>query len=188
MTEIVGENISRVFQDLRNLIGNMARYIGKNVAASGDAVLENQENDFAIVVGYDERPGFLVQKGRVVVSGVPGTISDKQITVAGSAIIRNMTLKCEGNEPALIVNGTGRCILQNCHIVKGDGLQGAADSYLSIEAGGYLNVISCMFHGTQTNGFVVSNAGAANNVDVTGCVNLTTRGHNPNVTVVGEVP
>jgi hypothetical protein len=48
-------------------------------------------------------------------------------------------------------------------------------------------VVGCMFHGEQSAGHVITNAGAATNVDVTGCVNLTGVGHN-NVTVVGEVP
>ena len=185
----VGQNIERVFNQISDLLRTVYFFLGKNQALNGDAIVENQTDDYAVLLGYDERPGFTAKSNRLVYSGVPGTITNKQVVVEGSAIIRNMTMICEGNTPALLVKETGKCILENCHIVKLDNLQTATDSYVSVENAGVLNVVGCMFHGAQTAGFVVSNPAPAPiaNVDVTGCVNLTGRLHD-NVTVVGEVP
>ena len=189
MAEPVGENISRVFQDIKDLLQTIYYFLGKNQALNGDAIVENQTNDYAVVLGYGKRPGFTAKANRLVFSGVPGTITNKQIVVEGSAIIRNMTLNFDKNTPALHIKETGRCVLENCHIVKSDGIQGAADSFVTVENAGILNVVGCMFHGVQPAGFVISNPIPApiTNVDVTGCVNLKGRPHD-NVTVVGEVP
>ena len=189
MAAPIGENIARVFQDINDAIRYISYFLGKNKAMNGEAFVENQTSDYSIILGFDNRPGFTTATNRAVISGVPGTITDKQIVVAGSAIIRNMTLICDRNTPALLVKETGRCVLENCHIVKSDGLQGAKDSFVIVENAGILNIVGCMFHGVQPAGFVVSNPVPAliTNVDITGCVNLTGQAHD-NVTVVGEVP
>ena len=184
-----GENISLVFQDMQNELNNLKKLIGRFVYLQGDAFIERSTVDFGGVIGEGVRPGFSVITSRSVTSGVPGTVCNKQIVVDGTAILRNMTLICDGNVPAVLVRETGHAILQGCHIVKNTGVSGAADSYVSVEKGGQLNVVACMFHGEQSAGFVVSNPApaAVTDVDITGCVNLTSRPHD-NVTTVGEVP
>ena len=183
-----GENISRVFQDVQSELENLKKLIGRFVFLRGDQMIERSNEDFGAVLAEGERPGFAVASGRSVTSGVPGTVVNSQITVDGTAILRNMTIICNGNLPAVVVTASGHAILDGCHIVKTDNTQtGASDNYITVQAGAQLNVVACMFHGVQPGGFVVDNAGGAANVDVTGCVNLTGVGHN-NVTVVGEVP
>ncbi len=186
---VVGENISRVFQDIGSTQDQLENFLGRYRFQSGDQVQEHQNPDFGAALEGDKRPGFTTTSARAVIGGVPGTVCTKQIVVKGSAIIRNMTLICDNNTAALLVTETGRCVLENCHIVKSDGIQGAADSYVSVANAGLLNVVGCMFHGVQPAGFVISNPVPApvTNVDVTGCVNTTGRPHD-NVTVVGEVP
>jgi len=189
IASVVGENISRVFQDVGSTQDQLEKFLGLYRFQSGDQVREHKAPDFGGALEGDTRPGFTTTSKRAVIGGVPGTVCTKQVIVKGTAIIRNMTLICDNNTPALLVTETGRCILENCHITKGDGVQAGGGSYISVEAGGLLNIVGCMFHGTQTAGFVASNPAPAliTNVDVTGCVNITGRPHD-NVTVVGEVP
>jgi len=187
--DVTGENISLVFQQIQNELDNLKRLSGRFVFPKGNQFIERTSEDFGARLGEGERPGFTVKTSRSVTSGVPGTVCNKQIIIDGTAILRNMTLICDGNVPAVLVRATGHAILQGCHIVKTDGLSGAADTYVSVEKGGQLNVVGCMFHGVQSAGFVVSNPAPATvtDVDITGCVNLTGRPHD-NVTTVGEVP
>ena len=185
--QVDGVNISRVFQELAGRVDSMSRMLGRFRVSLGEEIIERTSEDFGVIIGEGTRPGFSLKTSRTVVSGVPGTVVAKQITVDGTSIIRNMTLVCDGNTPAVYIEAGGHCILDGCHIAKTEAISGATNSYVYIEAGGQLNVVSSMFHGAQAAGFVVDNAGAAGDVDVTGCVNLTGRLHN-NVTIVGEVP
>jgi hypothetical protein len=185
---VTGENISRVFQDVQTELENLKKLVARFVFLRGDQFIERTTEDFGAVIGEGRRPGFSLASSRSVTSGVPGTVVDTQVTIDGTAILRNMTFICQGNQPAIVVRSTAHCILDGCHVVKSDGTQsGATDQYIEVESGGQINIVSCMFHGSQSSGFVVNNAGAGANADVTGCVNLTGRAHN-NVTVVGEVP
>jgi len=186
---VEGENISLVFQEIQKELDNLKRLSGRFVFPRGNQFIERCSVDFGGLLGEGVRPGFSVKTDRTVTSGVPGTVCNTQVVVDGTAILRNITFICSENIPAILVRATGRCILQGCHIVKTDGISGAADTYVSVEKGGQLNVVACMFHGAQSAGFVVSNPApaAATDVDITGCVNLTGRPHD-NVTTVGEVP
>lgn len=186
---VAGENISRVFQEVQTELENLKKLVGRFVFLRGDQFIERSNQDFGAVIAEGRRPGFALKTDRSVTTGVPGTVVEKQVTIDGSAILRNMTFICEGNTPAIVVAATGNVILDGCHIVKAEGEQSAADdNYVTVEDGGNLNVVGCMFHGAQTTGYVVYNASVHHNhVDVTGCVNRTGAGHR-HVTVVGEVP
>lgn len=186
---VTGENISRVFQDVQTELENLKKLVARFVFLRGDQFIERTTEDFGAVIGEGRRPGFSLASSRSVTSGVPGTVVDTQVTIDGTAILRNMTFICQGNQPAIVVAATGQAILDGCHIVKADGVQTAADdSYVLVQDGGNLNVVSCMFHGAQTTGYGVYNGSVHHNhVDVTGCVNLTGVSHR-HVTVVGEVP
>ena len=185
---VAGENISRVFQEVQTELQNLKKLIGRFVFLRGDQLIERSNQDFGAVIAEGKRPGFALASNRSVTSGVPGTIIETQVTIDADAIVRNVTFVCDGNTPALVIGATANVVLQSCHISKEQGIQAvASDNYITVQNGGKLNIVGCMFHNAQTTGHVVNNAGAATNVDVTGCVNLTSVGHN-NVTTVGEVP
>lgn len=184
---VSGENISLVLQEVQEELDVIKRLLGRFVFPKGDQFIERANQDFGGLLSEGERPGFTVGTTRTVTSGVPGTVCTSQIVVDGTAIIRDMTLKCDGNIAAVVVRASGNCIIEGCHILK-DSQQEPGDFYIEVEAGGKLNVVSSMFHGVQVAGFVVGNSlGVVTDVDVTGCVNLTGVLHD-NVTVVGEVP
>ena len=185
---VVGENISRIFEQVGEKQRETDRFLGEFTFLRGDQVVELQGTDFGGILGAGKRPGFAVASSRAVIGGAPGTICTEQVVVTGTVILRDMTFHCNGNIPAVVIKSNGRCVLSNCHFFKAD-TQTSIDHYISVENGGLLNVVGCMFHGVQTVGFVVSNPAPApiTNADVTGCVNLTGVAHN-NATVVGEVP
>lgn len=183
----VTTNVARVFQDIGLDISQLGGLIGDFRYSDQEQYREIKSADFGVQIGSGSRPGFTVKSDRASLTGAPGAVCVSQIVVEGTAILRNMTFICDGNTPAIVVGENARCILQGCHIVKAAGVSGAANVYIDVIKDGLLNVVGCMFHGEQSAGHVITNAGAATNVDVTGCVNLTGVGHN-NVTVVGEVP
>lgn len=184
----IATDVARIFQDIGLDIRQLGGLIGDYRYSDQEQYREIKSADFGVQLGSGSRPGFTVEAGRTSITGAPGIICTSQIRVDGSAILRNMTLVCDGNTPALVVGSSGRCVLQGCHIVKAPNISGASDMYIEVEDAGYLNVVGCMFHGTQSSGYVVYNDSVHHNfVDVTGCVNDTGVGHR-HVTVVGEVP
>ncbi len=180
-------DVVSLFQNIGLDIRQLGGLIGDYRYSDQEQYREIENADFGVQMGSGTRPGFTVKADRVSLTGAPGMICISQILIEGTAILRNMTLVCSDNTPAIVIAAGGRCVLQGCHILKASGISAAANNYVEVADGGLLNVVGCMFHGAQSAGHVVTNAGAAANVDITGCVNITGIGHN-NVTTVGEVP
>tara|TARA_R100000808_G_C2155487_1_gene168207 strand:- start:12133 stop:12720 length:588 start_codon:yes stop_codon:yes gene_type:complete len=168
-------DVSRVFQDIGLDINQIGSLIGSNRVSDQDQFRETESKDFGAVLGGGGRPGFDVTGNRVSITGSPGAICKTPITIKGSAIIRNVTFKCDGVNPAIVVEPTARLVLVGCHLFKGNRQASATDSYVNIQAGGFAVVSDCMFHGTQTVGLLVRNQDAVNTnyAAVSGCINLT---------------
>lgn len=153
------------------------RALGLQVIEPESAVNFERKDFGGIYVPGGEYGGFKSPGGRHTVVCAPGVKFKKPIQVEGVLILANAFLDCENNSPAITVLATGRLILQQCQITKGDNLQkAAADTYVQVMAGGYASINSCIFHGTQTNtGALVYNADALNpgRVAVSGAMNLT---------------
>ncbi len=152
-------------------------------ALATDLVMPNQvlqqrrTLDYGGLLLSGSHGGFEAKGSRTTIKGSPGSVVRKQIVVTGNVTLSNLTLVCDGNNPAIVVRNNARLALNNCHIVKADNKQLAAtDTYLLMETGSYAAFIGCVFYGNQSNtGALVYNqdAGATNRGSVVGCVNLT---------------
>lgn len=173
--QAVTSDVSRVFQDIGLDINQLGSLIGSNRVSEQDQFRETESRDFGAVLGGGGRPGFDITGDRVSITGSPGSICKTPITIKGTVIIRNVTFKCEGVSPAIVVEPSARLVLVGCHLFKGNRQTAATDSYINIEVGGFAVVSDCMFHGTQTSGLLVRNqdAGNPNYAAVSGCINLT---------------
>lgn len=162
---------------------------GQQRVRRGTAIIEQQEVDNGIALGTGDHNGFEAKKNRTTLQGTPGAEIKTAITVTNSIIIKDATLKCDGNTPAVTVEAAGRAILMNCHVIKDENTQTATDRYIHVKTGGELVVTGCIFQNTQAAGFVVDHDDAVNTnkVMVTGCLNRTTRTHQ-NVGTIQEVP
>tara|TARA_R100000808_G_C2150387_1_gene159116 strand:- start:2604 stop:3218 length:615 start_codon:yes stop_codon:yes gene_type:complete len=141
-------------------------------------VLEQRQTlDYGALLLAGSHGGFQAKGSRTTINGSPSSVVRKQIVVTGNVALSNLTLVCDGNNPAVVVRNNARLALNNCHIVKADGKQAAAtDTYLLMETGSYAAFIGCVFYGNQSNtGALVYNqdAGSTNRGSVVGCVNLT---------------
>ena len=156
---------------------NIINALATETVMPGQSFLQASSLDFGGLLLSGKQGGFEVKGTRTTVNGMPGAVVRKQIVVDGTAVIANMTIVCDGNNPAVVVRDGGRVALKNCHIVKGDNKQSAAtDAYVLMETGSYASVVSCVFYGTQSNtGSLVYNQDAVNTNrgSVIGCINLT---------------
>lgn len=149
--------------------------LGTEIIMPGQVYDQKQKLDYGGMLMSGNQGAFSLSGSRTTVKGAPGVVISKQITVPGTAILSGASLICEGNTPAILVKATGRLVLNDCHIVKGDNLQSAVtDAYIVVEDGGYLVVQSSIFYGSQSNtGHLVYNYGNTLNAAVIGCIDLS---------------
>ena len=166
----------------------LSELAGQQRVRQKTAVIEQQKDRNGIALGEGSHRGFDLEKQMTTVVGAPGSVIESAVTVTGAVVINGAMLVCDGNTPAVTVESGGYCILNSCHISKTAGTQGASDRYIHVKAGGRVAVVGCVFHDTQGAGYIVDNDDAGNpgRAMVTGCANLTSRGHR-NATIQQEV-
>lgn len=169
------------------------RSLGLQVIDPGSAITFERKDFGGIYVPSGDYGGFRCPPGRHRVVCAPGARLQRPIEVEGILMLSGAYLDCLNNNAAITVLPTGRLIMDQCQITKGDSLQVlATDTYVSIQTGGYASVNSCMFHGEQSNkGVLVYNADAGNpgRVAVAGSMNLTDiAAPYTNVTYMQDVP
>lgn len=102
-------------------------------------------------------------------------------------IIENVEFLTDLDEPILNIALNSKVLFKNCVFRKVVNTQAATtSSYITIASGSKVSFVGCWFFGVQTNGVVVSNAGAINDVTINGGYNSTTRNHS-NTTIFGEL-
>jgi hypothetical protein len=107
-----------------------------------------------------------------------GVICDRQLVVSDRAIVEAVHFRGSAN-PLAIVKGkssspANTVIFRSCIFERTD--QPKLPVWASVETGAYAVFFGCVFRGGKypnTGGVIVSNAGGASNVQLSGCMSLT---------------
>mgnify|MGYP003138368417 CR=1 FL=1 len=164
------ESNTRIDEDYFRIV----RSLGDQLITPSSEVALIKKDLGAAYVPAGSYGGAVVSGTRQSILCAPGAKFTKQVVVRGFAMIKNATLLCEGNTPAIVVEAGGSLLLSGCLVSKGDA---PTDRYITVQTGGYATVSNCAFFGDQgATGTVITNEDAGNpqRVAVVGCMNLTT--------------
>ena len=107
-----------------------------------------------------------------------GVVCDQQLVVADTSIVENVHFKGSSN-PLVVVKSKNTAIdntviFRSCVFERTNRPKNPV--WVSVEAGAMVVFLGCIFNGGKhpnTNGVVVSNAGAASAVQLAGCISVT---------------
>jgi hypothetical protein len=179
---------------IRESVARVVSSLGETVLLSGDVQSEAKLSGNRSFVGSGNHPGMRLGRDMTVIVGAPGAQVNRQVVVeseSGGAV--NITFSGvhftsadETNNQEVLVDITttrATVIFERCVFEK---VANHATNAVNIASGSKAHFIGCTFVPTMTTtGSVVDNAGAAANVYIIGCSNMTGRTHN-NVTTIAE--
>lgn len=182
------DNDLQLDQSVRNL-----QQISQNIIIDSSKIQDSSKNLFLTNTTFKVES--ITPLENIAVSVFQGSnysvVSPKNDTIKvegyGKVLIfENIEFYSAGSSsPLLTIYENSKVMFKNCVFRKDNNIQNPADCYILITDPSKVSFVGCWFCGTQTNGNVINNTGAANDVSINGGFNTTTRFH-LNTTIFGE--
>lgn len=137
-----------------------------------------------LLLAGDHGGALLPAGGDDYLLGAPGATFSRRVVVNGVAVFDGLLFDGDGRSPCVSMSSAARAIFMNCEFRQP---RESTSNYVEMASGAKASFNGCRFTGSPASGTVVTNAGAALNAGIVGCVNLTGRPHNANVTTIFEV-